>query len=159
VASADAVIGCFDAKYHYLFWRPFHAIPRADTDGNPLTSADPAWQPLLNVNHPEYPSAHACWTAALTQTVAGFFHTDRVGFDVDSQVTGTTRHYTSFSQAASEVTNARIWSGLHFRHSMVAGAQLGRHVAQQILTRFAAAAANSGRDTRCPCAPEPGREQ
>ena len=37
VAGGDAMIGCFDAKYHYLSWRPLHAIPRADTDGNPHT--------------------------------------------------------------------------------------------------------------------------
>jgi hypothetical protein len=39
VAAADAVIGCFDAKSHYLFWRPVHAIARADTDGNSATKA------------------------------------------------------------------------------------------------------------------------
>ena len=32
VAGGDAMIGCFDAKYHYLSWRPLHAIQRADTD-------------------------------------------------------------------------------------------------------------------------------
>ena len=39
VAGGDAMIGCFDAKYHYLSWRPLHAIHRADTDGNPHTVA------------------------------------------------------------------------------------------------------------------------
>src|SRR5688572_12467468 len=34
VAGGDAMIGCFDAKYHYLSWRPIHAIHRAGTDGN-----------------------------------------------------------------------------------------------------------------------------
>ena len=45
VAGADAMIGCFDAKYHYLSWRPIHAIRRAATDGNSHTAPDPAWQP------------------------------------------------------------------------------------------------------------------
>jgi hypothetical protein len=31
VAMADAAIACWDAKYHYLFWRPMTAIPLADT--------------------------------------------------------------------------------------------------------------------------------
>jgi hypothetical protein len=64
VATADALLACFDGKYHYLSWRPVYAIQRADTDGNPVTEADPAWTPLLNVNHPEYPGAHGCGTAA-----------------------------------------------------------------------------------------------
>ena len=40
VAGGDAMIACFDAKYHYWFWRPYQAIPLADTDGNPATVAD-----------------------------------------------------------------------------------------------------------------------
>ena len=53
-AAADAVIAGFEAKYYYSAWRPRTAIPRADTDGNPDTDADPTWKPLLTVNHPEY---------------------------------------------------------------------------------------------------------
>ncbi len=40
VAGGDAMIACFDAKYSYWFWRPFQAIPQADTDGNAATDAD-----------------------------------------------------------------------------------------------------------------------
>jgi hypothetical protein len=66
VAGADGLIACFDAKYHYWFWRPYQAIARADTDGNPDTLADPTWRPLRPTpNHPEYPSAHACHTTAV----------------------------------------------------------------------------------------------
>ena len=32
-AMADAWIGCWDAKYHYNFWRPVTAIQQGDTDG------------------------------------------------------------------------------------------------------------------------------
>ena len=60
------MIACFDAKYHYWFWRPFQAIPQADTDGNPQTVADPSWRPLgATPNFPEYPSAHACHSTAV----------------------------------------------------------------------------------------------
>ncbi|HEX8068834.1 MAG TPA: vanadium-dependent haloperoxidase [Pyrinomonadaceae bacterium] len=60
VAMADAVIACWDAKYHYVLWRPITAIRLAGTDGNPDTAADPAWTPLLTTPaHPEYPSGHA----------------------------------------------------------------------------------------------------
>ena len=66
VTYADALIACFDAKYHYAFWRPITAIRAGDTDGNAATVGDPTWSPLLpgTPNHPEYPSAHSCVTPA-----------------------------------------------------------------------------------------------
>ena len=56
IAVADAVIACWDAKYHYVFWRPITAIPLAALDGNALTADDPNWTPLIvTPAHPEYP--------------------------------------------------------------------------------------------------------
>ena len=136
VATADALLACFDAKYHYLFWRPIHAIRRADTDGNPATEADPSWTPLLFVNHPEYPGAHGCGTTAVTQTLRKFFGTDKVAFSVDSTVTGTTRYYDRFKDAAKEVYDARTWAGLHFRNSTMEGAWIGRKVARYVVANF-----------------------
>ena len=46
-AIADAGIACFDAKYHFRFWRPYTAIRRASEDGNDETEPDPEWLPLL----------------------------------------------------------------------------------------------------------------
>jgi hypothetical protein len=130
VSAGDAGLACMDAKYHYRFWRPVHAITRADTDGNPATEADPTWQPLLNVNHPEYPSGHGCQTGAVTAALRAYFGTDRFHFTVDSTLTGTTRTYEFFSAALDEVIEARIVAGLHFRHSMEDGAQIGRRAAR-----------------------------
>jgi hypothetical protein len=45
VAMADADIACWDAKFHYVFWRPVTAIQFADTDDNPATQADTEWTP------------------------------------------------------------------------------------------------------------------
>ena len=132
VASADAVVACFDAKYAFLAWRPVHAIRRADADDNPWTSADSTWSALLNVNHPEYPSAHACWTEAVTGTLTSFFGTDKADFALDSTVTGTTRSYARFSDVTEEVADARIWAGLHFRFSTDDGAGIGRQVARLV---------------------------
>ncbi len=39
LAMADAAIGCWEAKYNYVFWRPVTAIPEAAADGNPATAA------------------------------------------------------------------------------------------------------------------------
>ncbi len=43
LALVDAYIACWDAKFHYNFWRPITAIRDADTDGNPATAADSQW--------------------------------------------------------------------------------------------------------------------
>jgi hypothetical protein len=137
VAAADAGIGCFEAKYHYLFWRPLHAIQRADSDSNDATEPDPTWEAQLTVNHPEYPSGASCVNAAITSSVASFFGTDEISFDVTSDVTNTTRHYQRLSDAIEEDLDARVWSGLHFRNSMDEGAELGFDVAELVIeTRF-----------------------
>ncbi len=132
VASADATVGCFDAKYSFVSWRPVHAIQRADTDDNPRTAPDVTWNALLNVNHPEYPSAHSCWTQAVTDTLRYFFGTDEAEFALDSTVTGNTRQYARFSEVAEEVQDARVWAGIHFRFSTDDGAAIGRQVARLV---------------------------
>lgn len=136
VATADALLACFDGKYHYVFWRPRLAIRRADTDGNPATEADPAWEPLLVVNHPEYPGAHGCGTTAATGALGAFFGTDKVAFSVDSNLTGTTRYYNRFRDAAKEVYDARTWAGLHFRNSSMEGAWIGKKVARYVVANY-----------------------
>ncbi|MFI6673723.1 vanadium-dependent haloperoxidase [Kribbella sp. NPDC050470] len=136
VSSGDALTACWEAKFYYRFWRPVHAIQRADTDGNPRTTADPTWQPLLGANHPDYPSGHACFTASATRALQAYFHTDKVSLTVESQVTGTTRTYSRLSAVRAEVTEARILSGLHFRHAMEDGNALGTDVANWVSHRL-----------------------
>ncbi|TCC20087.1 vanadium-dependent haloperoxidase [Kribbella speibonae] len=129
VSAGDSVIACWDAKFHYLSWRPVHAIQRADTDGNRRTHADPTWQSLLNVNHPEYPSGHSCFTAGATRALQAFFHTGKVPLVISSVVTNTERSYPDLAAVRSDVREARILAGLHFRHSMLDGETLGSQVA------------------------------
>ena len=133
VATADTMVGCWEAKYWFNYWRPVHAIQRAATDGNPATDADPAWTHLVTGNHPEYPSGHACFTSGVTYTLARYFGTDRYEFDTNSTVTGTTRHFERLSDLREEVTMARIYGGLHFRKSMEDGERIGRRTARYVL--------------------------
>ena len=137
VAGGDAMIACFDAKYHYLSWRPVHAITRADTDGNHRTAADLMWQPLLATpNHPEYPSAHACHSTAVAEALESFFSPGRFRFSLDSLVTGETRYYSKVGDVVAEVNNARVWAGFHFRYSQEDGTRLGRRVARFVVRNF-----------------------
>jgi hypothetical protein len=138
--GADALIGCFDAKYHELFWRPQFAIPQGDTDGNPNTIGDPSWTPLLATpNHPEYPAAHGCLTAAEAEVLARFFDTKRIEVDLTSTVpnlTQATRHFERTGDIVQEMVNARVWGGVHYRQSVEAGVELGQQVARWALKRF-----------------------
>jgi hypothetical protein len=137
VSGADAIIACFDAKYHYWFWRPYQAIQRADTDGNPNTAADPSWAPLgTTPNHPEYPSAHACHSTAVAEALDAFFGTDKVPFSLDSRITGTVREYRSFHEAVKDVDEARVLVGFHFRNSDQEGSNLGRKVAGYVVQNY-----------------------
>lgn len=135
VSSADALVACFDAKYHFMAWRPIHAIHRAHTDGNRWTVPDPSWTPLLTVNHPEYPAAHSCWSTAVTESLAFLFGHGRVDVAIDSTQTGTTRTYRRFADISKEIDNARIFAGLHFRFSTDDGADIGRNVARLVARR------------------------
>ena len=87
---------------------------------------------LLTVNHPEYPSAHGCWTTALAHALGVFFGADRGRLTVDSAVTATSRSYRSLPEVVREVRLARIAGGLHYRHSMRDGERLGRRIAQHV---------------------------
>ncbi len=134
VAGGDAMIACFDAKYHYWSWRPYQAIPLADTDGNPATVADPTWQPLRPTpNFPEYPSAHACHSTAVVAALDAFFGTDRVPFTLDSRATGTTRDYARLHDVVTDVDAARVLVGFHLLHSDLAGSRLGRKVGRYVV--------------------------
>jgi hypothetical protein len=141
-SAADSVIVGFEAKYAYRHWRPRTAIPRADTDGNPDTDPDPTWTPLLTVNHPEYPSGHGFYSTAVTDAVARFFGTNKVVWTINTskaavpQVVQTERTYRDLNTMMREIDDARVWAGLHWRHSMRHGAQVGRKVAKHVCDNF-----------------------
>jgi membrane-associated phospholipid phosphatase len=134
LAMADAAIACWEAKYHYVAWRPVTAIPLADTDGNPATIADPSWMPLFATPaHPEYPSGHSTVSGAAAVVLASFFG-EKSHFTMDNDLLiGVTRSYRSFTQALDEVKNARIFAGIHFRSACDDGQATGIQVANWVL--------------------------
>jgi hypothetical protein len=141
--GADALISMMHAKYRFQFWRPITAIdPAAVTndglgpvpgfdDGNPLTVEQQGWTPLLATpNHPEYPSAHCTITSAIGEVVARFLGTDAIDIDLVGNANfSATRHFATVQDLRTEVANARVWAGLHYRFSTAAGVQLGKAVA------------------------------
>jgi hypothetical protein len=117
VAVGDTMIACWEAKYHYLFWRPNHAIQRAGTDDNPATSPDTTWLPMIVGNHPEYPSGHACFTGGVTASLQHYFGTKHVELTLTTPA-GVSRTYDRLDNLVEEVNDARVWGGLHYRWTM-----------------------------------------
>jgi hypothetical protein len=152
LAATDASIACWNDKYYWNFWRPRAAIREADSDGNPATFADPNWEslfasatattpPLGTPPFPDHPSGHGCLSGAVLQTMADFFGKDKVAFTVISgrSLNGAPippRRFDRFSQARTEIINARIWGGIHFRTADVQGAVLGRKVARYVRKNY-----------------------
>ncbi len=138
VVYADALIACFDAKYHFAFWRPITAIRAGDTDGNDATIGDASWSPLLPAtpNHPEYPSAHSCITPAGGIVIARFLGTTRINFTVPS-VTGLgDRSFATVQALTNEVGNARIWGGIHYRSAVRDGITIAKKTATYVLAHY-----------------------
>jgi len=123
---------------------PYAISPEVDRPASPAAAVAAAAHDVLVARVPaqapyvdaRYPSAHGCWTKAVTDTLAASFGTDRVALTLDSTVTGTSRTYRRFSAAMHEVFVARIYAGLHFRDSMVDGQALGRRVARHVACNF-----------------------
>jgi hypothetical protein len=131
IAAADAIITGFRTKYTYVSWRPIKAIARADEDNNSATDADPSWVPLaLTPAHPDYLSNHGVYSAAAAQVLADFFG-DNFSFSTGSSSAvpaGTTREFGSFSEAAAECGESRIWLGYHTRKAVEDALKSGRQI-------------------------------
>jgi hypothetical protein len=141
LAAADAAINTWNNKYHFSAWRPFQAIRRAADDGNPATSPDPTWTPLISAPYPEYTSGHMGLDGAHTTVLQMFFgNAPAGGYQITSAFVNpggpATRTFSSFSQAVDEIVEARIWAGLHFRTADVQGVQLGTNVANYAAANY-----------------------
>jgi Ca2+-binding RTX toxin-like protein len=136
VALADSSIAAWDAKYAYDLWRPVTAIRNADSDGNPETTTQSDWQPLLiTPSHPEYVSGHSTYSAAAAEVLTKILG-DRA-FDTTSiGLPNVTRSFSSFEDAAAEAGRSRIYGGIHYEFSNQAGQALGTEVAGWVLDAF-----------------------
>jgi hypothetical protein len=141
LSAADAAINCWNDKYHYDFWRPWNAIPRALEDGNPATEPDPSWAALITAPYPSHPSGHICLDGAHTRVLQMFFG-DVIagGYQITSSFVNpggpATRTFGSFSQALAELIEARIWAGLHYRTADVQAQILGVSVADYMANNY-----------------------
>jgi PAP2 superfamily len=138
----DALIAVMDAKYQYNFWRPVTAIRNGDMDGQDVTERDAGWTPLIETPmHPEYPCAHCI----LASTVATVLNAEGskgqlpVLSTTSATLPGVVRRWNTPDEFASEVAQARIYGGVHYRTSTEVGLAMGQLIGQWALQRSAAA--------------------
>lgn len=138
VALADAVIAIWNAKNFYDRWRPITAIQQAATDGNPDTAPDPTWTPLLPTPvFQEYPSGHSGVSSAGASMLA-LFYGDQTPFAVTTVgVPGVERDFTSFSSAVAQVSDARVFAGIHFRFACDTAVRMGIEIADYVASTVA----------------------
>lgn len=127
MSTADAIITVWHAKYVYGFWRPITAVNLADTDGNPATTADPRWVPLLTTPpYTEYPSGYNSVAATTTGALEKLFYTQQLNLTlISTAVPNASRHYDTASELRADVVDARVWLGIHFRFADIASRNIG----------------------------------
>ncbi|MFP2903895.1 hypothetical protein ACLESD_02240 [Pyxidicoccus sp. 3LFB2] len=125
MAQADAMISNVDSKATWSFWRPITAIHE---------SGDTGWTPFL-ITPPtqEYPAGHPMVSGSGAYLLALFFGQGELErpLQITSPNCGT-RTFPSLQAVVDEVINARIWGGMHYRHSGVVGARTGKQIAHWV---------------------------
>jgi PAP2 superfamily len=130
MASNDALVASFWTKYHYNFWRPETAIFEGSLDGNPKTAGDITYKPfILTPCFPSYPSNHGSGSNSAAEVLIRAFGAGGHAITMaNSAVAGLTFYYTRFDQITDDISDARVYGGIHFRFDQEAGADLGRDI-------------------------------
>jgi hypothetical protein len=137
MSIADTIIAVWNGKFTYGWWRPITAIREADSDGNPLTTGVPNWEPLLaNPPYAEWPSGLGGVVGAASTILSHLNGDGRVDLTITSPATGITRHYDDALVFQEEAIHARVWSGIHFTTSDEVGAEMGVEVATWALEHY-----------------------
>jgi hypothetical protein len=130
MAMSDSLVTAFLNKYYYNFWRPETAIHNGDEDGNPKTTGDPNWTPFITTPcFPSYPSNHGSASNGAAEVMRRLY--GEAGHAItltNPALPSIVLQYTSFKQITDDISDARVYGGIHFRTDQDAGAQLGRAV-------------------------------
>ena len=129
VSMSDAFKSTWHAKYYYDLLRPITYINRY---------IDSEWQPLLeNPMFPEYTSAHSTISGAAATVLSHFFDENYALIDSTELPYGhAVRSFSSFNKMALEVSNSRVYGGIHYQESCDNGLSMGKKIGDHILTRL-----------------------
>jgi hypothetical protein len=129
IALYDAFISSWDEKYRSSYIRPVTAINE---------SFDPNWMPLLQTpSFPEYTSAHSTISASAASLLTSIFGQNFAFQDTaDLRYIGMQRHFSSFEDAAAEVSVSRVYGGIHYRFTADTSALKGRELGNFIISKL-----------------------
>ncbi|MEL6458100.1 MAG: CARDB domain-containing protein [Cyanobacteria bacterium J06621_15] len=144
ISLTDAGVVSWDAKFDFQQLRPEQTINAEDAitgipggvdfDGNETSIEDPNWDPLIETPaFPDYTSGHAAFGGAATEIFRSFFGSDNISFEIPTQeIPGLTRSFGSFSEAAEENSESRVFGGIHIISSSLegeaSGVEIGKYV-------------------------------
>jgi len=138
IAMADTAFTTWSSKRFYgasdndVTWRPVTAIPLADGDGNPDTTSDPDWLPLMTTpSHPEYPAGHPSLNGAAATVLLNQFPDDAQTFTLTT-AGQPDRTYASIALARTDGNNARVWGGMHYPSTVEISDGMGEAIAQYV---------------------------
>lgn len=126
LAQADTYIRTWRIKYRERFWRPYTAINALYPGSN--------WTPVRQTPcHPEFYAAHGTLTPAAITAIRNYLGGDAIDVTLTSaSLPGATRRYVSLEQIIQDVNAARIYTGFHFRTTLLRSNQLGTLVANWV---------------------------
>jgi hypothetical protein len=130
MAINDSLVASFLNKYHYNLWRPETAIHLGGTDDNRKTDPDTTFSPfIVTPCFPSYPSNHGSGSGGGAEVLRRLY--GEAGHSItisNSALPNITFQYTTFTQIVDDISDARVYGGIHFRSDQVAGGRLGRAV-------------------------------
>jgi hypothetical protein len=135
MSLSDAHITVFETKYFYNYWRPETGVPRGDEDGNARTDADPTFKPFVPTPcFPSYPSAHGTGGGSSFVVLRRAY--GRRGHDLvvtHPATPGIVLEYDDLRDITDDVSDARVYGGIHWRFDQDEGDRQGKKVARHIL--------------------------
>ena len=149
MASNDALVASFWTKYHDVLWRPETAIRDSRSDDiNPKTKSDPTFKPyILTPCFPSYPSNHGSGSNSAAEVIRRIYGAGGHSIVMaNPAVPGLAFHYTRLKQITDDISDARVFGGIHYRFDQEAGADLGRDVATYVYKHNLRRAKHSGHD-------------
>jgi len=131
MSTSDSLVASFFNKYRYNFWRPETAIQAGDTDGNPKTYPDPNFAPFIATPcFPSYPSNHGSASSGAAEVLRRIYGESGHSITMTNPaLPSIVLRYTSFKQITDDISDARVYGGIHFRTDQTAGTRLGKAIA------------------------------
>ena len=148
MAISGSLVASFLNKYHYNFWRPETAIRAGDTDGNRKTAPDPNYVPfIVTPCFPSYPSNHGSAANAAAAVMRRLHGEAGHSMTLSNPAVSTiVLQYTSFSQITDDISDARVYGGIHFRTDQTAGTRLGKAIGRAVYRNNLRAVHDNDRD-------------